>query len=230
MATVSGTQYDRCSGSTSLTRPAAPMHAISRSVNIQLTCPEVRVRRASGQARYQSLDSARATSAIASRSVSMAGLSLQAGGIIGGGDPVLIASARRDTTSVTSGGGRVPAKPTATAASAIRWLAFSTPSSLARLRFSPVAVDLAVSSSSYAVFSAPVSACRRTVNSSPPTERSSPASASYTAATSRCSRPYGACSQPGRIRIKAQTTPARNPAAVCQIGRSAPIGPAPSEV
>src|ERR1700745_4489367 len=97
MATVSGTQYDRCSGSTSLTRPAAPMHAISRSVNIQLTCPEVRVRRASGQARYQSLDSARAASAMASRSVSMAGLSLQAGGVIGGGGPGPIASGRGDT-------------------------------------------------------------------------------------------------------------------------------------
>src|SRR5690242_6996583 len=128
MATVSGTQYDRCSGSTSLTRPAAPMQAISRSVNIQLTCPAVRVRRAGGQARYHSLDSARAASAMASRSVSMAGLSLQAGGIIGGGDPILIASASRETMLVTSGGGRVPAKPTATAASAIRWLAFSTPS------------------------------------------------------------------------------------------------------
>jgi len=91
-------------------------------------------------------------------------------------------------------------------------------------------VDLAVSTSSYAVFSAVVSACRAPVKSPPSTERSSPASASYTAATSRCSRPYGARSQPGRIKISAQRTPTRNPAAVCQTGRSAPTGPAPSEV
>jgi hypothetical protein len=36
-------------------------------------------------------------------------------------------------------------------------------------------VDLAVSTSSYAVFSAVVSACRAAVKSPPPTERSSPA-------------------------------------------------------
>ena len=85
MATVSGTQYDRCSGSTSLTRPAAPMQAISRSVKIQLTRPAAGVRRDDGQARYHCLDSARAASAMESRSVSMAGLSSQGGGIIGGG-------------------------------------------------------------------------------------------------------------------------------------------------
>src|SRR5205085_1219517 len=55
-----------------------------------------------------------------------------------------------------------------------------TAPSRARCRFSPVAVDLAVSTSSYAVFSAVVSACRAAVKSPPPTERSSPASASYT--------------------------------------------------
>ena len=80
------------------------------------------------------------------------------------------------------------------------------------------------------MLSALVSACRRAVNWSPPTARSNSASASYTAATARCSRPCGDRSQPGRIRISAQTTPARNPAAVCQTGRSAPTGPMPSEV
>src|ERR1700749_2599032 len=117
MATVSGTQYDRCSGSTSLTTPAAPMQVISRSVKIQLTLPAAGGRRADGQARYQSRDSARAASAMASRRASMAGLWSQDGGIIGGRAPDLIASASRDTTSMTSGGGREPAIPSATAAS-----------------------------------------------------------------------------------------------------------------
>ena len=75
-----------------------------------------------------------------------------------------------------------------------------------------------------------MTACRRAVKASLPTAASWPASASYTAATSRCSRPYGARSQPGTSRISAHRTPARNPAAVCQTGRSAPIGPAPSAV
>ena len=94
----------------------------------------------------------------------MAGFSSQGGGIIGGWVPLLIASPSRDTTSMTSGGGRVPATPSAVAASAIRWLAFSIPTRRARRQFRPVAVDLALSSSSYAVLSAPVSACRRVVN------------------------------------------------------------------
>ena len=178
----------------------------------------------------QSGDRARAAPAMASRSASMAGLSSQGGGIIGGGVPFLIASPSRDTTSMTSGGGRVPATPSAIAASAIRWLAFSAATRRARCQFRPVAVDLALSSSSYAVLSALVSACRRAVNWSVPTTRSSSASAAYTAATSRCSRPCGDRSQPGRIRISAQATPTRNPAAVCQTGRSAPTGPMPSEV
>jgi len=72
MATVSGTQYDRCSGSTSLTTPAAPMQAISRSVKIQLTRPAAGARPAAGQAWYHCLDNARAASAMESRSVSMA--------------------------------------------------------------------------------------------------------------------------------------------------------------
>src|SRR2546423_10498405 len=140
MATVSGTQYDRCSGSTSLTRPAAPMEAISRSVDIQLTRPAVSVRRASGQARYQSLDSARAASAMASRSVSMAGLSLQAGGIIGGGDAALIASASRDTTSTTSGGGPGPAQPPPTPPPATTGAPVRTPRNPGPPRLSPVPV------------------------------------------------------------------------------------------
>ena len=78
----------------------------------------------------------------------MAGLSPQGGGIIGGGVPFLIAPPSRDTVSMTSGGGRVPATPSVTAASAIRWLAFSAAARRARGRLRPVAVDLAVSNSS----------------------------------------------------------------------------------
>jgi hypothetical protein len=86
----------------------------------------------------------------------------------------------------------------------------------------------AVSSSSYAVLVAVVTACRRTVNASVPIEASWSARAWYTAATARCSWPYGDSSQPGRISTSAQTTPTRKPAAVCHTGRSAPIGPMPS--
>ena len=78
----------------------------------------------------------------------MAGASSQGGGIIGGAVCVLIASASRDTTVLTSGGGRVPARPSAIAASATGRLAFSAPSSRARCRFRPVAAALAVSISS----------------------------------------------------------------------------------
>jgi len=75
----------------------------------------------------------------------MAGRASHGGGIIGGGVSCLIASASRDTTSMTSGGGRIPATPSAVAASAIRWLAFSAATSRARRLFRPAAVDLAVS-------------------------------------------------------------------------------------
>src|SRR5215469_2158925 len=39
IATVSGTQYDLCSGSTSLATVATPMQAIIRIVNVQATQP-----------------------------------------------------------------------------------------------------------------------------------------------------------------------------------------------
>jgi hypothetical protein len=78
----------------------------------------------------------------------MAGLSSHGGGIIGGWVPFLIASASRDSTETISGGGRVPASPSAIAASATGRLAFSAPSSRARRRFRPVAAARAVSSSS----------------------------------------------------------------------------------
>ena len=173
MATVSSTQYDRCSGSTSLTTPATPMQAISRSVNIRLSLPPPN----SSSSRPASPTAGQAPGpggpgsepfparsvrcpgrpvagqrprrpGQASRSASMPGLSSQGGGIIGGGAPVPDRVAQPGHASMTSGGGRFPATPSATAASAIRWLAFSAPTRRARCRFRPLAVDRAVSSSS----------------------------------------------------------------------------------
>ena len=168
---------------------------------------------------------------MASRSVSMAGLSSQGGGISGGGVPFLIESASRATVSMISGGGRVPARPSAIVASAIRWLAFSAASSRDRL---PVQAGRGGPGRQQLV----VGGVERGGQRLPPggeARRSRPRAAARPARRTPRPRRAVPCrtatrSQPGRIRISAQMTPARNPAAVCQTGRSAPTGPAPSEV
>jgi hypothetical protein len=48
--------------------------------------------------------------------------------------------------------------------------------------------------------------------------------------TLRCSAARGESSQPGTVRISAHTVPSTTPSAVCHQGRSAPIGPRPSEL
>jgi hypothetical protein len=228
------------------------MHAVSRITKVRLTCPPpntLTIRSATPSPRsrdppgrdctssrtaarvpspgVQPRDNTRAAPAIASRSASVPGLASQAGGIIGGWPPVLIASASRLTVSMTSGGGRVPATPRVVAASTIRLLAFSAATRRILSPFRPAEMARAVSSWSYAVPIALVTAWCRAVRPSVPIEASWSARAWYTAATTRCSWPCGDSSQPGKISTSAQTTPARKPSAVCHTGRSAPNGPMP---
>ncbi len=96
----------------------------------------------------QSLASTRAVPASASRSASEPGLLSQAGGIIGGWLPVLIASASRATVSMTSGGGRSPATASVVAAWATRLLAFSSATRRMIRRLRPAAMARELSSSS----------------------------------------------------------------------------------
>ena len=106
----------------------------------------------------------------------MAGLSSQAGGSSAAG-AVPYRVGEPDTTSMTIGRGRVPATPSATVASAIRWLAFSTrpgaPAASTARRGRPSPQQLVVRG--MARWSAPAAG---PLNSSRHRERSSSASAS----------------------------------------------------
>jgi hypothetical protein len=132
--------------------------------------------------------------------------------------------------SITSGGGRFPSTRSVVTASDISWLALSAAISRITRRLRPPAVDRAVTSVSYAVFSAFRAACRAAALCPVPIERRSFASAWYTAATLRRSTERGDSSQPGTMSSSAQTTPITNSSAVCHHGRSAPTGPRHMEV
>ena len=172
----------------------------------------------------------RASATIASRSASAPGDDDHGGGMNDGAvsprRSVSTSSASRSMVSVTHGGGRSPELRSAVAASAIWWLTLRIAISRMSSSFRPLAADRPVSSVSYAVFSAAVTA-RRVVTTSRSADRPQVVGDGVVdggdGALFRAPRRQ----QPGRHDQQQRpiATPATNPSAVCHHGRSAPERP-----
>ena len=192
IATVRTTQYERCRGSTSLNTAATPVQIISRMVNSQAmrppmsrssrraACSRTRSRspgcRAAGAGGGVELpEMQRASATIASRSASAPAEDDHGGGMndgaVSSSRSVSTASASRSMVSVTHGGGRSPELRSAVAASTIWWLRLRIAISRMSSSLRPLAADRPVSSVSYAVFRAVVTARRVFTTSGVPIAR-----------------------------------------------------------